>query len=325
MPSAAPDGERRARFTADLAALLNAAGLPSDASLGIALSGGPDSCALLLLARQCATGRLSAMTVDHGLRADSTHEARAAAALCDRLGVAHETARVEVGGGSVQAAARAARYGALGAWAGRTGIVAILTAHHADDQAETLLMRLARGAGLAGLAGVRAVRPLAGDIMLLRPLLAWRKTELEAVCDAAGIMPAIDPSNADPRYDRTGARALLAATPWLDAGRIAASAAHLAEAEAALATIADQRYATLDDGGGVLLRPDPLREIARRHLRRLLAERFDAYPDGPSLERTIAALVRGGDTTCADISCRVEPPYWRLCRAPPRRAIEPAR
>lgn len=349
MPSAAPDTRSRARFTANLDAVLSAAGLPADAALGLALSGGPDSCALLLL----AGARVKALTVDHGLRAGATAEAAAAAALCAAHGVPHETVRVTVGAGSVQAAARQARYRALAAWAAREGLAAVLTAHHADDQAETLLMRLARGAGLAGLSGIRPVQPfhhlpdhsresgnpvppaptsvalgsrvrgndakVSPTLLVLRPLLGWRKAELEAICAAAGVTPARDPSNTDPRYDRTAARALLAATPWLDPVRLAAAAAHLAEADAALAAIADARFAPLDDGDGLLLRPDPLREITRRHLRRLLADRFGAHPDGPSLDRALAVLEGGGATTCADILCRAEPPLWRFRRAPPRR------
>ena len=272
MPSAAPDDAVRARFIADHDGLLDLARLPVDAPVGIALSGGPDSSALLLLARSCAAGPVQAMTVDHGLRPESADEARAAAALCAMLGVPHRIARVDVGAGSVQAAAREARYAALADWAAGERLAAILTAHHADDQAETVLMRLSRGSGLGGLTGIRAARRL-GEAWLLRPLLGWRKAELETICATAAIAPARDPSNADPRYDRTRMRVLLAENDWLDPARLAASARHLAEAETALVAIADERYAVATEDDDLLLRPDPLSEIARRHVLRLLAER----------------------------------------------------
>lgn len=320
MPSAAPDEALRARFLADLSAALKTASLSADAPVGIALSGGPDSVALLLLARFAAIVPVRALTVDHGLRSEAADEAEAAASLCAQLGVPHETVRVRVGPGSVQAAARDARYAALGEWAEREGLAAVLTGHHADDQAETMLMRLSRGAGMAGLSGIRVVQRFESGLIVLRPLLGWRKADLETVCAAAGIKPARDPSNADPRYDRTRARALIARTDWLDPARLAASAAHLVEADAALSAIADDRYRPERTGDDVTLRPDPLREITRRHLVRLFDEEFGARPDGPSLRRAMAALESGGATTCAGILCRADPPVWRFRRAPPRRS-----
>lgn len=321
MPSAEPDAA--ARFVADLRALTAAAGLRENARLGIALSGGPDSTALLLLATRAGMA-VEAMTVDHGLRPESAAEAAAAAGVCRRLDVRHETARVRLDR-PTQAAAREARYAALADCAHRRGLAAVLTGHHADDQAETLLMRLARGAGLAGLSGIRAVQrcqpPTAsGPLLVLRPLLGWRKRELEAIVAAAGIEPARDPSNADPRYDRTAARALLATAEWLDPTRLAAAAAHLAEAETALAALAADRYAPEIADGEATLRPDPLPEFCRRHLRRLLSEQFGARPDGPALERALAALRSGHAVTCADVLCRVDGSVWRFRRAPPRKA-----
>src|SRR3546814_18792599 len=105
------------------------------------------------------------------------------------------------------------------------GVTIRMTAHHADDQAETLLMRLARGSGLSGLSGVRARRSGKG-VTIMRPLLGYRKTELAEIVRAAGLIAADDPSNRSQAYDRTPARALLAAAPWLDPLRITASAAH---------------------------------------------------------------------------------------------------
>jgi tRNA(Ile)-lysidine synthase len=317
MPSAAPDTALVERFRSDLTRLLDLS--PRGVGLGVALSGGPDSVALLLLAHAAWPGAVKAATVDHGLRAEAVTEAEAAAALCAALGIPHETLRVTVAPqASVQAAARDARYEALLAWAGREGL-ALLTAHHADDQAETLLMRLARGSGLAGLSGVRAVR-IEGAVPVLRPLLGWRKAELEAIVGQAGIVPARDPSNEDLRYDRTLARNLLARADWLDARRVAASAAWLAEAEAALDTIAREKgaQALAEEGDAALFHPTGLAEIDRRILRRLFRDRFAEAPDGPALERMIAALKRGETVTLADILCAPKGDRWRFRPAPPR-------
>jgi tRNA(Ile)-lysidine synthase len=295
--------------------------LPDSASLGLAVSGGPDSLALLLLAVRTRRESLRAATVDHQLRPESRAEAEAVAALCAGLGVPHDilTVRVE---GSIQAAARAARYAALGEWCVAHGLTHLATAHHADDQAETLLMRLARVAGLSGLAGVRAARPLCPGVTLVRPLLGARKAELEAIVGAAGIAPAVDPSNTDPRYDRTAARALLAATGWLDPARLAHSAAHLAEAEAALEWATDRAYAERFDGTS--LDPEGLPpEILRRLLLRIFAAHGDT-PRGPDLARLTAALRSNRPANLGPLKA-TPGKRWIFTPAPPRRSASSSR
>ncbi|MEO7247763.1 MAG: tRNA lysidine(34) synthetase TilS, partial [Novosphingobium sp.] len=162
------------------------------------MSGGPDSLALLLLAHELMPDRIAAATVDHGLRAESAAEADMVAQVCANMGVPHEILRVAVAGGNVQAEARAARYAALAEWLDRKELAALVTAHHADDQAETLIMRLNRGSGVAGLAGTRAVGRVPGSgektmQALLRPLLGWRKAELAGIVGTAGLVAAQDP------------------------------------------------------------------------------------------------------------------------------------
>jgi tRNA(Ile)-lysidine synthase len=145
--------ESLARFQADLDRLTGGAG-----RVGIAVSGGPDSLALLLLAHAAIPGGIAAATVDHGLRAEAAGEAAFVAALCATLGIPHATLRPGAPiTGNIQSSARKARYALLEIWADQHNLDWIATAHHADDQAETLLMRLSRGAGVAGLSGVRAV------------------------------------------------------------------------------------------------------------------------------------------------------------------------
>ncbi|ASJ92214.1 tRNA lysidine(34) synthetase TilS [Porphyrobacter sp. CACIAM 03H1] len=229
-----------ARFAADLAALWPEE--EREGPLGLAVSGGPDSLALLLLAHAALPGRIAVCSVDHGLRPEAAGEVALVERVAAARGIPFTPLAVKLAPGNLQAQARAARYAALAEWAAAQGLGSVATAHHADDQAETLLMRLNRGSGLAGLAGVRPRALIEGsEIPLLRPLLGWRKAELAQVVAEAGISPADDPSNTDPAFDRARLRARLAEADWLDPVQIAASAAHLAESWQAL-----EWYAELD-------------------------------------------------------------------------------
>ena len=212
-PPRAPDQAAVVRFADDLARASPA----SECPLLIAVSGGPDSVALLLLARQVLGARCVAATVDHGLRPEAAGEAAWVARLCSTLGVPHAvlTGRLPERDGrtrNVSARARALRYALLRTHAEGIGAAAIATAHHADDQVETLVMRLNRGAGLAGMAGVRA-----RSDGIVRPLLAWRRAELAAVVATCGIVPVDDPSNRDARFDRARLRSAIGDAAWIEA------------------------------------------------------------------------------------------------------------
>lgn len=214
-------------------------------ALGLAVSGGPDSVAMLLLAHAAPDGAIAVASVNHGLRAEAASEVALVERICAELGVDFTAIDVEIAPGNLQARARDARYEALGEWAAEKGLGAVATAHHADDQAETLLMRLNRGSGVAGLAGVRAATTMPGrEIALLRPLLNWRKSELQQVCANAGILPAADPSNQDEQFDRARMRAALAENDWLDPQALAASAQHLSEAWRAIEWYAQDDWET---------------------------------------------------------------------------------
>ncbi|MEO7240062.1 MAG: tRNA lysidine(34) synthetase TilS [Sphingomicrobium sp.] len=311
-----------ARFAADLDALVP----PAD-RIGVAVSGGPDSLALLLLAAAARPGQIEAATVDHRLRADSGAEADMVAGVCGGLGVPHAILPIEWSeppAGNLQARARDARYPALGQWALERGLAALATAHHLDDQAETLLMRLARGAGIGGLAGIRRRRPLAiGDraVALVRPLLGWRRDELAAIVQAAGANAVDDPANRDPRHDRTRAREFLSGTDWPDRARLAASAAHLADAEAALQFAAAKLYHERHRRDGEVTIVDPTglpREFQRRLLLIALQRRGAPPPRGPDLARLLAQLAAGQTATLAGFKL-VGGATWRLSPAPPRR------
>lgn len=290
------------------------------ARIGLAVSGGPDSMALLHLAAAALPGRVEAATVDHGLRPEAAAEAELVARACSALGVPHRMLAISVvREASIQAAARRARYEALAAWCRDRGLASLATAHHADDQAETLLMRLARGAGLSGLAGIRESRDL-GGVRLIRPLLGWRRTELAAL--VADTETVVDPSNDDPRYDRARVRALLAtAGEGLDVIRIALSAGHLAEADAAIDwLVAEAIRARVERSGEGRIAADleglP-REVRRRILARLIAE-SDSQVDGPTLETAMARLEAG---LMASVGGLKLSPGRRILieKAPPRR------
>ena len=312
--------EAIARFAADLDALA-----PPDGRIGIAVSGGPDSLALLLLAAAARPGQVEAATVDHGLRPESAAEAAMVADLSARLGVPHRTLQAdwaEPPASNIQAAARAMRYRLLAEWAADRGLAAVATGHHSDDQAETLLMRLLRGAGVSGLGGTRAKRPLSEAVLLVRPLLGWRKAELLQLVASAGIEAVDDPSNRDPRHDRSRVRQWLAQSDWVDPARLAVSASALRDADEAL----DWALAPLiacrikQDSGVLVIDPSELpRELKRRLLLAAFAEFGVAPPRGPELIHAMDSLERGETVTLAGLKLEGGD-AWLLSLAPPRRS-----
>jgi tRNA(Ile)-lysidine synthase len=312
------------RFRRDLDALIE-----PGAFIGLAVSGGADSLALLLLAAEARPLKVEVATVDHVLRPESRGEAEMVAALCERLGVPHSILTVkwaEKPASAIQERARMIRYRLLGKWAAERGLAAVVTAHHLDDQAETLLMRLNRGAGVKGLAGMRRITRAAGGIApLLRPLLGWRHSELEGVCAAAGVTAVNDPSNDDEQFERVRIRKALSEAPWLDPAAIAESAAHLAEADGALhwATTLEWQRAVSTSAGEIAYAPtEAPREIRRRIIRRavlaLATEGGGAELRGREIDQVIAALRTGRRATLRGVLC-IGGPEWRFTRAPARR------
>ena len=271
--------------------------LAAETMLLVAVSGGPDSVALLALlaewVRQPGRPALAAATVDHGLRQGSAAEAEFVAGVCRRLVVPHTIlnwlgAKPETG---LQARARAARYALLTAAADRLGGAVLVTAHTLDDQAETVLMRMARGSGPAGLAGMRA-RSRTHGVVLARPLLGIAKTRLVATLSARGLPHADDPSNLDPRHERVRWRAAMPAlaAAGLDAQRLGLLAQRIARMDEALRHRADLLWpslATAQAGTeGVTVR-----------MRDLLAE-----PD----EIALRVLARALDTVAGEGLARLE-------------------
>lgn len=295
--------------------------------LCLAVSGGPDSMALLLLGHAVAADRMRVATMDHALRTGSADEAAMVGRHCASLGVSHTVLRpaAPIEGASAQAQARTARYAALAEWAGAAPVA---TAHHADDQAETFLMRAARGSGVAGLAGIRPATTIEGA-RVIRPLLGWRRAELRAIIRRIGAPFVDDPSNADPRHDRTKFRRLLETNEWLDAPMLAAAATQAGEADADLAAICDWlwRERASADGDTVTLEAADLpREMRRRLVRRGIASvraaariEAPAWSDSANVEPLLDALEGGRGASQAGVIVRMRRDTWRFAPAPARR------
>jgi tRNA(Ile)-lysidine synthase len=285
--------------------------LPDGIPLVLAVSGGPDSTALLHGAARIAPRRGWRLTVahlDHSLRPSSAEDARTVAEAAAALGLPSELRRVDVASlaaaehRSAEDAGRQARYRFLEEVAGALGREALVaTAHTADDAAETVLLRLARGAGLRGLRGIPARRG-----RIVRPLLAERRTGLREALDAAGIPYRLDPTNEDPRHAaRNRVRAeLLPALERLNPavvetlvrfGRLAADDDDLLEALAA-AELTRRRQ----PGGGLDWHDPPARALGRRVLRLAIggtppaAERIEALLDAAEGPRGGLAIELGG-------------------------------
>ena len=311
--SAQPDLE--ALLTRSVGALVG-----DDASLrfGVAVSGGPDSMALLALAAHAFAGRVEAATVDHELRAESAEEAAMVGQWCRSSGVPHAVLHPPKPlTGNVQQWARTQRYAALEQWRADRGIDWIFTAHHADDQLETVLMRLNRGAGVNGLAGIRARQG-----RILRPVLGVRRAQLFDYARERGLPFVNDPSNVDPRFDRAVSRRHLKEAEWLDPQNAVRSAAALAECEEALDWVVDDiaaAHVCREGEAWLLTRTDLPRELLRRLLLRIIAEAEPgAEPRGDTLDRAIAVAMRGGQASLGRLLLKGGA-AWKISVAPPRR------
>jgi tRNA(Ile)-lysidine synthase len=200
--------------------------------LAVAVSGGGDSMALLLLAQDWAAacgGRVTALTVDHGLRPEAAAEAAQVAAWCAARGIAHVvlTRRGTAPAAGIQAFARAARYALLEDWCRAHFVLHLLLAHQGEDQAETVMMRQARGSGIDGLAGMSGIVER-GALRLLRPLLGATRARLRAYLAARGQGWIEDPSNRNPAFTRVRVRDDLGgARPGSSKAHLAATAARL--------------------------------------------------------------------------------------------------
>ena len=320
----------------------------------VAVSGGPDSTALLLLAARWAKRlkkppRLLAVTIDHGLRAEAKAEAAAVKRLARQFDVPHRTLRwrgVKPASG-LQEAAREARYGLLAQAVARAGLAHVLTAHTLDDQAETVLFRLARGSGLTGLAGMAPVALLPGierhdRIFLVRPLLGVPKSRLIATLRAARIAFGEDPSNSDPRFTRARLRGVMPALAreGLDAHGLSRLAARMRRAETALEFAVAAAHAALapppwPDRGPIAFERTSFAELPAEVALRLLGRAIThAGDEGPvelgKLEALYVALRQAPGRlrrTLAGAVVTLDADRLAVERAPARRstAMRPSR
>ncbi len=311
MPIALPN-DALARFRESIQRLTSGHG-----RIGLAVSGGGDSLALLLLAHAALPEWVDVATVDHGLRPEAAEEARLVGSICAMLGLSHTILKpASPISGSLQTNARRARYALLEEWADERNLVWIATAHHIDDQAETLMMRLMRGSGLAGLS---AIREKNGRI--IRPLLEWRGTELHKIVDASAFTPVDDTSNHDMRFDRVRMRQAFGENNWLDPVALANSAANLAQANEALdwSTEREAERRLSGDVTGVSIDPQHLPQEILRRLVLLALRRVDSAisPRGAQISFVIEALKAGRKTELSGVICRGGT-IWHFAPAPPR-------
>lgn len=232
---------------AELVELLSAYFEPQKPDLiGVAVSGGSDSLALLHAAVAWGDPEVAAVTVDHGLRPEAVGEARHVAALCERLGVPHDVVRWDGwdGKGNLQDHARRNRYSLIADWALGRGLDAVLLGHTMDDQAETFLMRLARRSGVDGLGTMHMTFERYG-MRFDRPFLIERRKDLRDYLMGRGVKWVDDPSNEDEGFDRVKARRALA-TLGIDAETLFDVSENLRAASSALGILA--RQFALDHG-----------------------------------------------------------------------------
>ena len=317
-------------------------------ALVLAVSGGPDSTALMVLAARWRKAlkvkpKLIAATVDHGLRKEAKREAAAVGRLARKLGIAHRIlrwtgAKPKTG---LQEAARVARYRLLAGAARKANASHILTAHTRDDQAETVLIRMSRGSGVTGLAAMTRVSTVPGDsegrMKLIRPLLDIPKARLIATLRVAKIPFADDPSNRDPRFTRARLRGLMRdlAREGLDNRRLALLALRLRRADLAieaavgraeveLAQLPSAPGAVTFDAAGYARLPA---EVALRLIGRAVASAGD---EGPvelakleALKEALDAAQNAGNArfrrSLAGALVTLAGPEITVERAPPRR------
>ncbi len=270
--------------------------------IGVAVSGGSDSLALLCAARASGLG-VEAVTVDHGLRPEAAEEAAHVGEVCRRIGVPHTVLRWEGwdGKGNLQDQARQNRYALIARWAEARRLPSVALGHTMDDQAETLLMRLAREAGVEGLASMRLVFEREG-VRFDRPFLFDRRDDLRAYLTAQGVRWVEDPSNEDESFGRVRARRVLEALGPLGLGTEALFrvALNLRDASDALGQMASEfaRTKVKAAGGDLIFDRTALRrqpaEIARRLMGHALMFVGSApYPPRREPLEAVMDLLRG--------------------------------
>tara|TARA_R110002096_G_scaffold47539_49_gene126906 strand:+ start:395 stop:1642 length:1248 start_codon:yes stop_codon:yes gene_type:complete len=287
--------------------------------LAVAVSGGSDSLATLYLLWHLSRRQgwaLHAVTIDHALRAESAAEARGVAQICKGLGVPHDTLVWDHGtvAGNLMDAARRARYGLIARWAAQDNIDHVVLGHTADDQAETFLMGLARGAGLDGLTGMRPFWTQ-GGVRFVRPLLDQRRRDLRDFLTRQGVPWMDDPSNSNERYHRVKARGALKALKPLGitVDRLLNSIENLRRAQLAMQqVVADTAAAICRESAGELLFDGAAWAQTRPEIQRRLLIAGLQWVSGAEYPPRAAAVARLGTSVAAGRAatlwgCRIRP------------------
>jgi tRNA(Ile)-lysidine synthase len=309
-----PDGEAVAVFVDATAKLTTG----NKGKILLAVSGGPDSLAMLLLAKAGLSNTVAAATVDHRLRPEAAQEAGFVGQICADLGIPHTTLAADQPiTGNIQSSARTLRYNLLAKHAKTLNCQWIATAHHADDQLETLLMRIIRGSGVDGLAAIRSKNGA-----VIRPCLGFSKMELVQICQNAGIEPVSDPSNDNRDFDRVRLR------QWLDKPGMSFDAKRVGRAVSALSDASDALNWVVDglvderikqDRDGYMLDPKALpKELQRRLVLRTLALLDPTLtPRGDAIDMVLTDLAGGKRVTMGNLLCSGGE-IWNFRPAPPR-------
>jgi tRNA(Ile)-lysidine synthase len=304
------------------------AAVAGPARLGIAVSGGSDSLALLHLCAELAPRMgwdLRAATVDHALRPESAAEAARVGEICEGLDVPHEVLRWQHGAisGNLQDQARRARYRLLAGWAAEAGLDQVLIGHTADDQAETFLMGLSRRAGLDGLSGMRPRWQVEG-MSFCRPLLRVQRHGLQDYLRRRGVVWIDDPSNDNDRFLRVKARRVLAALAPLGitATSLGESIGHLAATQSALEAAAAEAWTRCghEAHGALFFAAEDFQQLHHELRRRLVQGAIewlgnDTYaPRGSKILGVVALLAKGRDATLAGCRFRLIKGELMICR-----------
>lgn len=341
--SASPDLTTRPRNAATIAGALDIL-VGEDSRIGVAVSGGSDSLALLHHARLWAgsTGRtLHAATVDHGLRPEAAKEAAYVAEVCAAMNVPHQTLNWRASGKRIsQAAARAARHELLSDWASANALSAIALGHTQDDRLETFLIRARAGSGWYGLAGPMPAAPTpspaAAPVRLIRPLLAHTRADLRSDLSAIGLDWIDDPTNRALRHERVRMRHLLAATPASARACMLRTMNRLCELRAAVLAGAREvlKQHTSVEADGAELETAALARLSLQSRLRLLEALIQSYAPRSAplrsdrLDRLATTLV-GTDvppkTTLGGCQFSRGAQLITISPAPPRRGDSPPR
>lgn len=303
---------------------------PNATRIGLAVSGGSDSLALLHLFAQAAPHlglNLHAVTVDHALRPEARAEAAEVARICAGLGVAHDTLRWDHGriAGNLQDQARRARYALIADWARQQRLATVMVGHTADDQAETFLMGLSRAAGLDGLTGMRRHWRDQG-VQFQRPLLGLKRDDLRLYLTRKGVQWIEDPSNENDRFTRVKARrALKALEPLgITVGRLGETIAHLAQAQAGIqvATVAAWAGIGREQAGALHVDWQAFFSLAPEIQRRILLGAIDWLasdiyaPRGSKVVTLQRALALGQEATLNGCRFRIKNQTLSIYREP---------